>query len=81
MVRASVILLLALCGAAVGCDTGSITQNDSTTGWTGQKVGQNPNTTSGVVTSSTTGNPGSFENPQPKPPQEAPVAKQNLDSD
>ena len=81
MVRASVILLLALCGAAVGCETGSTTQNLTTTGWEGQKVGQNSNVTSGLVTSSTTGMPGNTENPQPKPPQEPPVAKQNLDSD
>jgi hypothetical protein len=80
MVRASFVVLLALCGAALGCETGSITQNDSTTGWQGQKVGRSSNYV-GPVTSSTTGTPGNFEEPQPKPPQDAPPARQNLDSD
>ena len=80
MVRASVIVLLALCGAAVGCETGSIKENVSTTGWHGQKVGQSSNV-SGPVPSSTTGTPGNIQNPQPKPPQDQPPAKQNLDSD
>ena len=81
MAKVSVLLLLVLCGAGIGCETGSTTQNVTTTGWKGQKVGQNGNETSGVVISSTTGNPGNMENPQPKPPKEPPVAKQNLDSD
>ncbi|HEV2275423.1 MAG TPA: hypothetical protein VGR96_14725 [Acidobacteriaceae bacterium] len=80
MVRASVVLLLALCGAAVGCETGSTTENVSTTGWKGQKVGQSTNDRSGLVTSSTTGTPGYLQNPQPKPPQDEPPARQNLDS-
>jgi hypothetical protein len=81
MTKVSVILLLVLCGAGVGCETGSITQNVSTTGWKGQKVGQNADQTSGLVTSSTTATPGNLEYPQPKPPQDSPVATQNLDSD
>ena len=80
MVRASVIVLLALCGAVVGCETGSTTENVSSTGWQGQKVGQSSNDPSGLVPSSTTGTPGNLQNPQPKPPQDAPPATQNLDS-
>ena len=81
MYRASVILLLALCGVAVGCETGSTTENVSTTGWKGQKVGQNSNDPTGPVVGSTTGLAGDTQNPQPKPPQEAPPVKQNLNSD
>jgi hypothetical protein len=80
MYRASAILLLALCGAAVGCETGTTTENVSTTGWQGQKVGQSSNH-SGPVPGSTTGTEGNVQNPQPKPPQDAPAARQNLDSD
>jgi hypothetical protein len=79
MYRASVILLLVLCGAAVGCETGTTTENVSTTGWQGQKVGQSSNR-SGPVPGSTTGTEGNTQNPQPKPPQDAPPATQNLDS-
>ena len=51
MVRAaSIVLLLALCGIA-GCDTGTTAENVSTTGWTGQKVGQSSNITTGPVPS------------------------------
>ena len=81
MYRASVSLLLALCGVAAGCETGSTTENVSTTGWKGQKVGRNSNNTTGPVVGSTTGLPGDVQNPQPKPPQEAPPVKQNLNSD
>lgn len=81
MYRASVILLLALCAISTGCETGSTRENVSTTGWKGQKVGQNSNDPTGPVVGSTTGLPGDTQNPQPKPPQEPPVAKQNLDSD
>ena len=81
MYRASAILLLALCGAAVGCVTGSTTENVTTTGWQGQRVGQSSNNASGPVPSSTTATPGNFQNPQPKPPRENPPAKVNLDSD
>jgi hypothetical protein len=80
MYRASVLLLLALCGAAVGCETGSTTENVTTTGWKGQKVGQT-SIRSGPVPGSPTGTEGYLENPQPKPPQEPPPARQNLDSD
>ncbi len=80
MFRASLVLLLALSGAAVGCETGSTTENLTTTGWQGQKVGQSSNE-AGPVPSSTTGTPGNLQNPQPKPPQDPPPAKQNLDSD
>jgi hypothetical protein len=81
MFRASMILLLIVCGAAVGCDTGSTRENVTTTGWKGQKVGQNSNDTSGPVPGSTTATPGNIQNPQPIPPQAQPPAKQNLDSD
>ena len=80
MFRASVILLLALCGAVVGCETGSTRENVSTTGWQGQKVGQSSNDASGPVPGSTTGTTGNLQNPQPKPPQDQPPARQNLDS-
>jgi|GEM_PF-6409547 len=78
---ASVVLLLALCGIAAGCDTGTTSENVSTTGWKGQKVGQGSNDASGPVPGSTTGTPGNVQNPQPKPPQANPPAKQNLNSD
>lgn len=81
MYKASVILLLALSGAVVGCETGSTTENVTTTGWEGQKVGQSSNDASGPVVGSTTATPGNYESPQPKPPQDPPPAKQNLDSD
>jgi hypothetical protein len=80
MFRASVALLLLSCGIVSGCDTGSTTQNISTTGWKGQKVGKSSNEV-GPVPSSTTGTVGNIEEPQPKPPQDPPKAKQNLDSD
>jgi len=80
MFRASVLLLLVSCGMAMGCDTGSTAQNVSTTGWKGQKVGKSSNV-AGPVPSSTTGTPGNFQDPQPKPPQDEPKATQNLDSD
>jgi len=81
MYRAAVILLLASCGMAVGCDTGSTTQNVSTTGWEGQKVGKSSNIKSGPVPGSTTGTLGDTQYPQPKPAQDEPKATQNLDSD
>lgn len=80
MFRASVFLLLMSCGFVLGCDTGSTTQNVSSTGWKGQKVGQSSNAV-GPVTSSTTGTPGNIQEPQPKPPNEEPKAIQNMDSD
>ena len=80
MFRASVALLLLSCGIVSGCDTGSKTQNVSTTGWKGQKVGESSNQV-GPVPSSTTGTAGNIEEPQPLPPQDAPKATQNLDSD
>ena len=80
MLRVSVLLLLVSCGVVLGCDTGSTTENVSTTGWKGQKVGQTSNVT-GPVPSSTTGTPGNTQEPQPKPPQDEPKATQNLDSD
>jgi hypothetical protein len=79
MFRASVLSLLVCCGLAMGCDTGSTAQNVSTTGWKGQKVGKSSNV-AGPVPSSTTGTPGDIQEPQPKPPQDAPEATQNLDS-
>ena len=81
MYRTFAILLLALGVAAVGCTTGTTQENISTTGWTGQKVGQNSNLRSGPVPGSTTGLVGNTQNPQPKPPQANPPARQNLDSD
>ncbi len=81
MYRAAVVLLLVSCGLAVGCDTGSTTQNVSTTGWEGQKVGKSSNIKGGPVPGSTTGTAGNTQDPQPKPPQEEPKATQNLDSD
>jgi hypothetical protein len=80
MFRASVLLLVVSCGMVMGCDTGSTAQNVSTTGWQGQKVGKSSNV-SGPVPSSTTGTPGNTQVIQPKPPQDAPKAMQNLDSD
>jgi hypothetical protein len=80
MFRASVLLLLLSCGLVLGCDTGSITENVSTTGWKGQKVGKTSNI-AGPVPSSTTGTPGDTQVQQPKPPQDEPKATQNLDSD
>jgi hypothetical protein len=80
MFRASAALLLLSCGLVMGCDTGSITQNVSTTGWKGQKVGKSSNQV-GPVPSSTTGTVGNIQEPQPKPPQAEPKATQNLDSD
>jgi hypothetical protein len=80
MFRASALLLLLSCGVIMGCETGSTAQNVSSTGWKGQKVGKSSNVT-GPVPSSTTGTPGNIQEPQPKPPQEDPKAKQNLDSD
>jgi hypothetical protein len=80
MYRASAVLLLATCGLVLGCDTGSTTQNVSTTGWKGQKVGKSSNV-SGPVPGSTTGTAGNVQDPQPKPAQEEPKATQNLDSD
>jgi hypothetical protein len=81
MFRASVLLLLLVSGGMVlGCDTGSTTQNVSSTGWKGQKVGKSSNV-AGPVPSSTTGTPGNTQVTQPKPPQEEPKATQNLDSD
>jgi hypothetical protein len=80
MYRASAVLLLATCGLVLGCDTGSTTQNVSTTGWKGQKVGKSSNV-SGPVPGSTTGTAGNMQDPQPKPAQEEPKATQNLDSD
>ena len=80
MFRACVLVLLVSCGLVLGCDTGSTTQNVSSTGWKGQKVGKSSNV-AGPVPSSTTGTPGSFQEPQPKPPQDEPKATQNLDSD
>jgi hypothetical protein len=81
MYRAAVLLLLASCGMAVGCDTGSTAQNVSTTGWKGQKTGQSSNAVHGPVAGSTTGTPGNVQDPQPKPAQDEPKATQNLDSD
>jgi hypothetical protein len=80
MFRAFAVLLLLSCGLVMGCDTGSITQNVSTTGWKGQKVGKSSNEV-GPVPSSTTGTAGNIETPQPTPPQAEPKATQNLDSD
>jgi hypothetical protein len=80
MFRASVALLLLSCGIISGCETGTTTQNVSTTGWKGQKVGKSSNV-AGPVPSSTTGTPGNIEQPQPLPPQDPPKATQNLDSD
>jgi hypothetical protein len=80
MFRASVALLLLTCGIVAGCDTGSISQNVSTTGWKGQKVGKSSNEV-GPVPGSSTGTAGNIQDPQPKPSQDAPKAKQNLDSD
>lgn len=81
MYRVAMISLLGLSVAAIGCETGTLRENVSTTGWTGQKVGQTSNNLSGPVPGSTTGTPGDMQNPQPKPAQAFPVAKQNLDSD
>jgi hypothetical protein len=80
MFRASVFLLLVTCGIVAGCDTGSITQNVSTTGWKGQKVGKSSDEV-GPVPGSTTGTAGNILEPQPQPPQDQPKATQNLDSD
>ena len=80
MFRACVLLLLISCGVVLGCETGSTTQNVSSTGWKGQKVGKSSNVL-GPVTSSTTGTAGNIQEPQPKPPNEEPKAIQNLDSD
>ena len=80
MYRASLFLLLVSCALVVGCDTGSTAQNDSTTGWKGQKVGKSSNY-AGPVVSSTTGTPGNTQEHQPKPAQDEPKATQNLDSD
>ena len=80
MFRPSLLLLLLSCGLVLGCDTGSTAQNDSTTGYKGQKVGKSSNV-AGPVPSSTTGMPGNMQNPQPKPAQDEPKATQNLDSD
>lgn len=80
MFRACVLLLLISCGLVLGCETGSTTQNVSSTGWKGQKVGKSSNVL-GPVTSSTTGTAGNIQEPQPKPPNEEPKAIQNLDSD
>ena len=80
MFRACVLLLLVSCGLVLGCDTGSTTQNVSSTGWKGQKVGKSSNIV-GPVPSSTTGTTGNIQEPQPKPPQDEPKATQNLDSD
>ena len=80
MFRASAFLLLVTCGIVAGCDTGSITQNVSTTGWKGQKVGKSSDEV-GPGPSSTTGTTGNIEQPQPLPPQDSPKATQNLDSD
>jgi hypothetical protein len=81
MFRASALLLLASCALIAGCDTGSTAQNDSTTGWKGQKVGKSSNVENGPVAGSTTGTEGNIQNPQPKPAQDEPKATQNLDSD
>jgi hypothetical protein len=80
MFRASVLLLLLSSAVVLGCDTGSTRENVSSTGWKGQKVGKSSNVV-GPVPSSTTGTAGNIEEPQPKPPQDEPKAKQNLDSD
>jgi hypothetical protein len=80
MFRASAVLLLLSCAFVMGCETGTITQNVSTTGWKGQKVGKGSNEV-GPVPSSTTGTAGNIQERQPKPPQEEPKATQNLDSD
>ena len=80
MFRTSVLLLLISCGLVLGCETGTTSQNVSSTGWKGQKVGKSSNVV-GPVTSSTTGTPGNIQDPQPKPPNEEPKATQNLDSD
>ena len=79
--RVSAIVLLASCAIIAGCDTGSTAQNDSTTGWKGQKVGKSSNIESGPVAGSTTGTKSDLLNPQPKPAQDEPKATQNLDSD
>ena len=81
MYRASVLLLLVASSAILGCDTGSTAQNDSTTGWKGQKVGKSSNYTAGPVPGSTTGTSGNVQDPQPKPASDEPKAIQNLDSD
>ena len=81
MYKAVSLLLLAGCALAAGCDTGSTTENVSTTGYQGQKVGQSSNITKGPVPGSTTGTTGNVQNPQPKPANEEPKATQNLDSD
>ncbi|MGC2401548.1 MAG: hypothetical protein WA510_17255 [Acidobacteriaceae bacterium] len=80
MFRPFAVLLLLCCGLVMGCVTGSVTQNVSTTGWKGQKVGKSSNEV-GPVPSSTTGTAGNIEQPQPQPPQAEPKATQNLDSD
>ena len=81
MHRAVSLMLLAACVLAAGCDTGSTTENVSTTGWKGQKVGQNSNAIAGPVPGSSTGTAGNSQNPQPKPADQEPKATQNLDSD
>ena len=81
MLRASILLLLAASSLVLGCDTGSTAQNDSTTGWKGQKVGKSSNYASGPVPGSTTGTTGNTQDPQPKPASAEPKASQNLDSD
>ena len=81
MLRASILLLLAASSLVLGCDTGSTAQNDSTTGWKGQKVGKSSNYATGPVPGSTTGTPGNIQDPQPKPASDEPKATQNLDSD
>ena len=81
MFRACVLLLLISCGLVLGCETGSTTQNVSSTGWKGQKVGKSSNYAAGPVAGSTTGTPGNTQEHQPKPPQDEPKATQNLDSD
>ena len=79
MYRAVSLMLLTACVLAAGCDTGSTTENVSSTGWKGQKVGQSSNATAGPVPGSTTGTDGKTS--QPKPADQEPKATQNLDSD
>jgi hypothetical protein len=79
MLRAAACLLLASCTLAIGCDTGSKTENVSDTGYKGQKVGESANVKSGPVPGSDTGTSGATH--QPKPADQEPKATQNLDSD
>ena len=67
MVRWMGVGLLALATLAVGCETGSLRQNMSTTGADGQNVGRDSNKKDGPVPGSTTG---TGDNVQQQPAQQ-----------